>query len=316
MPSGQRSSGRRSKVGGKKDEITDQVVSELNDLGKGKQTNHSIKRKSNSNEFNQTKAKKSNESAKKEVKVSEKASLKVTEANEKGRKKKKVQSTTVNKNGDKGNVKVPSNKKTYNETSAEKDDGSEVILLKVRAEDEDTFAEESTVEWYEEMEDMELECSLMKSVGSESDMDSEDEQEMVLESEEERGQSSPQPSCSGYSNNNAKIKQITEDQSEDEEETEEERSMLHFAKFFAKRGFLQQVSTDVGESSKKIPRRETSGKEGRNNTHHKGNKNWVDNNHSNSETTLYKDAVAMELNDNIGVQHGNTEIEVDNAISF
>ena len=79
---------------------------------------------------------------------------------------------------------------------------------------------------------------------------------------------------------------------------------------------LQQVSTDVGESSKKIPRKETSGKKGRNNIHHKGNKNWVDNNHSNSETTLYEGSVAMELNANLGAQHGYTEIEVDYEISF
>ena len=102
---------------------------------------------------------------KKEVKV------KVTETNGKGRKKKKVQSTTANENVKKGNVKVPSNKKTYDETSAEIDDGSEVMLLKVRAEDEDTFGEESAAEWYEEMEDMDPDHSLMENVHSESDMD-------------------------------------------------------------------------------------------------------------------------------------------------
>ena len=55
----------------------------------------------------------------------------------------------------------------------------------------------------------------------------------------------PEPCSSGYSrsesssNNNAKIREITDEDGDDEGKTEEEKSMYRFARFLEKRGFIK-----------------------------------------------------------------------------
>ena len=141
-------------------------------------------------------------------------------------------------------------KKSVKEATVILEDGNELVQLKVRDEDEKVFSEENTENEEGsqdsecESDEEEMEESENESEESDNECSSDDEQEL---NDRLPDQSEPQPGCSGYNrmerassqgsaNNNAKLREI-----DDDWDTEEERSMLKFARFLEKNGFLRQI---------------------------------------------------------------------------
>ena len=125
------------------------------------------------------------------------------------------------------------------------------------------------------------------------------EEEEIEESEDEEG-GEPRPGCSGLQqkgqglarsiNNNAHLKNM-----DDDWDTEEERSMMKFARFLEKRGFIQQTP-DRGPDDKK---QKKQGKQGK----------CLEVVSDNSITTVYKEAVPLELDGQSLVEYADGEVK-------